>query len=341
MSAAPDTRESEPARIALAVHGGAGTIRRERMSEEALAAHHDSLCRALRAGHAILAAGGIALDAVTAVVVALEDDPLFNAGRGASFTAAGTFEMDAAVMDGRDRRAGAVAALFGLKNPVIAARAVMEFSPHVQLAGAGAAAFCRARGLAFAEPGYFHTEMRWQELQQVLEQRRHDLADDADLPGAGGTVGAVARDRDGNLAAATSTGGIAGKLPGRVGDTPLIGAGTFADNTTCAVSATGHGEFFMRWGAAFEISARLAHLGHSLHRAAAAVVAELAMRGGAGGLVALARQGRPILPFSTPGMYRGYIENEGAPRTAIWGEPYRVGARPSRPRVSHRVKPGG
>jgi beta-aspartyl-peptidase (threonine type) len=325
MSGKPGSAADEPAPIALAVHGGAGTIRRERTSKEALAVYHDGLCRALRAGHAILAAGGSALDAVTAAVVALEDDPLFNAGRGASLTAAGTFEMDAAIMDGKGRRAGAVAALCGPKNPVMAARAVMDGSPHVLLVGAGAAAFCRSRGLVFAEPDYFRTEARWRELQQVLERRRHGLADEADPSGEHGTVGAVARDRAGNLAAATSTGGMAGKAPGRVGDTPLIGAGTFADNATCAVSATGHGEFFIRWNVACEVAARLAYLGHSLERAAAAVIAELAVKGGAGGLVAVDRRGRLALPFNTPGMYRGTIGNDGAPHTAIWDEPYRVG----------------
>jgi beta-aspartyl-peptidase (threonine type) len=311
-----------PALFALAVHGGAGTIDRKRMSKEALAAHHDGLRRALHAGYRVLAAGGGALDAVTEAVVALEDDPLFNAGRGASLTAAGTFEMDAAIMDGRDRRAGAVAALCGPKNPVRAARAVMESSPHVLLAGAGAAAFCRARGLAFAEPGYFETERRRRELQEVLERRRHGRPDPTDPAAGHGTVGAVARDRAGNLAAATSTGGIAGKMPGRIGDTPLIGAGTFADNATCAVSATGHGEFFIRWGVAFEVAARLAHLGHPLEHAAAAVIAELAAVGGAGGLIAVDREGRLALPFNTPGMYRGYIKSGGRPHTALWNEPY-------------------
>jgi beta-aspartyl-peptidase (threonine type) len=325
MSAVPKSAAGAPAGFVLAVHGGAGAISRAQMSEKARAAHHDGLRRALLAGQAILAAGGAVLDAVIAAVVMLEDDPLFNAGRGASLTSAGTFEMDAAVMDGRDRRAGAVAAVSGPKNPVRAARAVMEFSPHVLLAGAGAAAFCHAHDLAFAAPEYFHTARRRRELQDVLERRRRSLPEDADPPGAGGTVGAVARDGDGNLAAATSTGGMTGKLPGRIGDTPLIGAGTFADNATCAVSATGHGEFFMRWSVAFELAARLAHLGHALDRAAAAVIDELATKGGRGGLVAVDRQGRLALPFNTQGMYRGYVEGNGAPHTAIWDEPYRAG----------------
>src|SRR5436305_11462942 len=209
--------------FALAVHGGAGTLRRGEMSEEQAALYHAGLRRALTAGRDILARDGSALDAATAAVVAFENDPLFNAGRGAVFTAAGTQEMDAAVMDGRERRVGAVAGIFGPRNPILAARAVMERSPHVMLIGDGAIAFCRDQGLAFAEPAYFHTAARRQALQQTLagedlveldEARRH------------GTVGAVARDRAGNLVAATSTGGMTGKLPGRVGDTPIIGART-------------------------------------------------------------------------------------------------------------------
>ena len=236
--------------FALAVHGGAGTLRRDAMSPERAARYHEGLRRALVAGRDILAAGGGALDAVTAAVVALEDDPLFNAGRGAVFTSAGTQEMDAAVMEGRGRRAGAVAGIFGPRNPVLAARAVLEHSPHVLLIGEGALTLAREQGLAFAEPGYFHTEARWRALQQTLSGL---VADDAAR--RHGTVGAVARDGHGDLAAATSTGGMTGKLPGRVGDTPIIGAGTYADNASCAVSATGHGEFFIRYAAAHEVAA--------------------------------------------------------------------------------------
>jgi L-asparaginase / beta-aspartyl-peptidase len=276
------------------------------------------LRRALAAGRDVLAVGGSALDAVTQAVVALEDDPLFNAGRGSVFTAAGTQEMDASVMDGRDHRAGAVAGIFGPRNPVFAARAVMEHSQHVMLIGEGALAFCREQRVRFAEPDYFSTEERLRELLEVLEKRRRDAAEE-------GTVGAVARDRDGNLAAATSTGGMTGKTPGRVGDSPIIGAGTYADNATCAVSATGHGEFFIRYGAAFEIAARLRHAGQSLHQAAAAVIEALAKFGGRGGVVAVDRTGALALPFNTSGMYRGYVRADGAIRTAIWDEPYLFG----------------
>lgn len=311
---------SDDASFTLAVHGGAGTLRRAEMTAAEEALYHAGLYQALVAGREILAAGGSALDGVTAAVVAFEDDPLFNAGRGAVFTAAGTQEMDAAVMDGRERRVGAVAGIFGPRNPILAARAVMEKSPHVMLIGDGAIAFCREHGLAFEVPAYFHTAARWRALQQILvgddltepdEARRH------------GTVGAVARDRAGNLAAATSTGGMTGKLPGRVGDSPVIGAGTFADNASCAVSATGHGEFFIRFGAAYEIAARLRYGCQKLRDAAPAVVEELAIKGGSGGLVAIDRDGVIALPFNCAGMYRGYVEAEGPICTAIYDEPYR------------------
>jgi beta-aspartyl-peptidase (threonine type) len=270
------------------------------------------------AGREILAAGGNALDAATQAVVALEDDPLFNAGRGSVFTAAGTQEMDASVMDGRDHRAGAVAGIFGPRNPILAARAVMEHSRHVLLIGEGALAFCREQRVAFAEPYYFATEERRRELQHALAERSHNAAGE-------GTVGAVARDCDGNLAAATSTGGMTGKTPGRVGDSPIIGAGTYADNATCAVSATGHGEFFIRYGTAFEIAARLRYAGQSLQQASDAVVEALAALGGRGGVIAVDHAGAFALPFNTAGMYRGYVQADGAIHTAIWDEPYLLG----------------
>jgi L-asparaginase / beta-aspartyl-peptidase len=319
------TRNASPG-FALAVHGGAGTLRRGEMSEEQAALYHAGLRAALAAGRDILAGGGSALDAVTAAVVAFEDDPLFNAGRGAVFTAAGTQEMDAAIMEGRDHRAGAVAGIYGPKNPVLAARAVMEHSPHVLLIGDGALAFCRAQGLAFADRDYFHTEARWRALQRTLERQRGGLADDAtedDEARRHGTVGAVARDRAGDLAAATSTGGMTGKMPGRVGDSPIIGAGTYADNESCAVSATGHGEFFIRFGAAHEIAARLRHRGQSLADAAREVIAALGGIGGSGGLVAVDRDGNLALPFNCSGMYRGYVTSDGILHTAIYDEPYR------------------
>ncbi|HEX3952084.1 MAG TPA: isoaspartyl peptidase/L-asparaginase [Stellaceae bacterium] len=316
-SSADSTNNLSTDNFALAVHGGAGTLNPDAMSAAQAALYHAGLHRALTAGRAVLADGGKALDAVTAAVMALEDDPLFNAGRGAVFTAAGTQEMDAAVMEGRERRAGAVAGIFGPKNPILAARAVMEHSPHVLLIGEGALALCRAQRIAFADRDYFHTEARWQALQRTLagaagddEARRH------------GTVGAVARDRHGDLAAATSTGGMTGKSPGRVGDSPIIGAGTYANNDSCAISATGHGEFFIRYAAAHDVAARMRHGGLALDDAAGRVIAELGRVGGSGGLVAAGRGGEVALPFNCAGMYRGYVTSAGVMHTAIHREAY-------------------
>lgn len=304
--------------FAMAVHGGAGTIRRNETMAARAPSYHEALYRALAAGRDILADGGSALDAVTQAVVVLEDDPLFNAGRGSVFTAAGAQEMDAALMDGRDLRAGAVAGIFGPRNPK-----VMEHSACVLLVGEGALAFCRHQDLAFAEPDYFYTEERWRALQAELERRRRGLPEDDDEQRRHGTVGAVARDGDGNLAAATSTGGMTGKMPGRVGDSPIIGAGTYAHNAACAVSATGHGEMFMRYGVAFEIAARIRHTGLSLDQAARAVIDELGELGGRSGVIAVDRTGGLALPFNTDGMYRGYVLADGKSHTAIWNQPYR------------------
>ena len=301
----------------LAVHGGAGTIPRDGPAASRAPLYHEGLRRALVAGGDVLWAGGSALDAVTRAVVALEDDPLFNAGRGSVFTAVGTQEMDACVMEGAAHRAGAVAGICGPRNPVSAARAVMEHSPHVLLVGEGALAFCRQVGIVFCEPSYFYTEARWRELHRALEH----FADESSYHG---TVGAVARDRDGNLAAATSTGGRTVKAPGRVGDSAIVGAGTYADNASCAVSATGHGEFFIRYGVAFEIAARLRHARQSLDQAAQAVIGELAAIGGSGGVVAVDRTGALALPFNTERMYRGYVREGGPIHTAIYDEPYQV-----------------
>ena len=306
----------------LAVHGGAGTILRSKTNPEREATYHAGLRRALEAGRAVLADGGTALDGATAAVMALEDEPLFNAGRGAVYTAAGQQEMDAAVMDGRDRSAGAVAGICGPRNPILAARAVMEHSGHVFLIGESAMRFCRERGLAFEEPSYFYTEARWQALQETLAMRRSG-AEDQDESRRHGTVGAVARDRNGNLAAATSTGGMTAKAPGRVGDSPVIGAGTWADNGTCAVSGTGHGEIFIRYAAGHEIASRMRYAGQSLDEASRAVVMDmLAPAGGSGGIVAVDRSGAVSLPFNCSGMYRGYVRQDGILHTAIYDEPF-------------------
>jgi len=250
------------------------------MTAERAAFYRAGLRRAVAAGRDVLAGGGSALDAVTASVCALEDDPLFNAGRGAVFTRAGTQEI-----------------------------------------GDGASEFCRAARLDFADRDYFFTEARWQALAETLKQEAAGRAD-GDEARRHGTVGAVACDRAGNLAAATSTGGMTGKLPGRVGDSPIIGAGTYADNATCAVSATGHGEFFIRYAVAHEIAARIAHGGRTLSAAAESVVAELGRVGGSGGLVAVDRAGALALPFNCAGMYRGYAKDDGIVYTAIYDEDF-------------------
>ena len=305
----------------LAVHGGAGTILRSKMSSEREAAYHAGLRRALEAGRHVLADGGTAIDAVTTAVMTLEDEPLFNAGRGAVFTSAGTQEMDAAIMDGRDHAAGAVAGICGPRNPILAARAVMEKSEHVFLIGQNALNFCRANEVAFEETSYFFTDDRWDALQETLSLRRAGVQDQ-DESRKHGTVGAVARDCHGHLAAATSTGGMTGKLPGRVGDSPVIGAGTWADDETCAISATGHGEIFIRYAACHEIASRLRHAGQGLDEAANGVVIDLlAPVGGSGGIIAVDKYGAFSLPFNCAGMYRGVVIGDGVLRTAIYDEP--------------------
>lgn len=312
-------------RPVLAIHGGAGTVPREAMTAEREDAFHAGLRQALRAGHAVLRDGGAALDAVTAAVMALEDDPLFNAGRGAVFTAEGRMEMDAAVMEGRERRTGAVAGICGPRHPVLAARAVMEQTDHVLLAGPGARRFCRQAGLEHKPPAWFRTELRWQALQEVLERRRLGLGDDGNEARRHGTVGAVACDSHRNLAAATSTGGMTAKMPGRVGDSPLPGAGTWADNATCAVSATGHGEFFIRRAVGHEVASRIRWAGQALDQAAGAVVMdELAAIGGSGGLIAVDAAGHIVMPFNCAGMYRGFIAAGGDLNTAIYREAFRA-----------------
>jgi len=303
----------------LAIHGGAGTIPHVGMTPEMLEAHHAGLRRALRAGHAILAAGGTALDAVTAAVMALEDDPLFNAGHGAVYTSAGKHEMDAAVMDGRNRNAGAVAGIIGPRNPVLAARAVLS-SEHVMLHGRGAEDFCREHEVECAPAAHFHTDRRWDALQAELERRRQNAADTRSDADRHGTVGAVACDSGGNVAAATSTGGMTAKAPGRIGDCPVFGAGTWADNLTCAVSATGHGEYFIRYAVAHEIASRMRYLGETVEAASATVVDDLGVIGGNGGLIAVDAAGHVALPFNSGGMYRGVIGTDGVARTAVWRE---------------------
>jgi len=300
-------------KFSLAIHGGAGTISPEQITPAIERELRAGLQQSLDAGRAILQNGGSSLDAVVAAVRVLEDDPLFNAGRGAVFTSAGTHEMDAAIMDGRTLMAGAVAAVAQLKNPIVLARAVMEKSPHAMLAGKGAEDFARELGLEIADEKYFFTDRRWEALERV--RRNRAALSDADRHG---TVGAVALDGMGNLAAATSTGGNTNKRPGRIGDTPIIGAGTYANNKTCAVSATGDGEFFMRAVAAHDLSALMDYGRMDLAEAARAVIDKVNALGGTGGLIALDRDGNIALPFNTTGMYRGYVDVNGNSSVAIY-----------------------
>ncbi len=305
-------------RFSLAVHGGAGTILKSSMTPELEVAYHAGLRRALEAGHAVLADAGSALDAVTAAVCALEDEPLFNAGRGAVFTSDGKQEMDAAIMEGAGRRAGAVGGIFGPRNPIRAARAVMETTDHVFLIGPNALNVAHNANLPFEDAPYFFTQGRWDALQSTLEMRKSGVVDD-DPARRHGTVGAVACDVHGTVAAATSTGGMTAKAPGRIGDTPIIGAGTFADNATCAVSGTGHGEVFVRFTAAAEIAARMRHAGQSLSDAADHVVnVDLAQNDGSGGLIAVDAKGNIAMPFNCEGMYRGSVTDAGDFKTSIY-----------------------
>ncbi len=305
-------------RWALQIHGGAGVLERGKMTSERDAATRAALTRALEAGAAILDAGGSALDAVEAAVRILEDDPHFNAGKGAVFTAAGTNELDAAIMEGTTRKAGAVAGVTHTKNPISLARAVMEKSPHVLLVGPGADRFALEVGAEQVDPSYFKTEERWKQLQDLKARGQGAAHFDAEVKF--GTVGAVAIDRAGHLAAATSTGGLTGKRAGRVGDSPIIGAGTYADDRACAVSATGSGEYYIREGVAHEICARIRFLGEAPQVAADIVQAETKALGGDGGVIVIGKDGTMALSFNTPGMYRGRVAQDAAPAVAIYGD---------------------
>ncbi len=302
----------------LAIHGGAGTIRRSDLSPEREAQYRAKLEEALRAGHKVLSEGGSSLDAVIATLTLLEDSPLFNAGKGAVFTHEGTVELDASIMDGATKNAGAVAGVKHIRNPITLARLVMEKSPHVMLTGDGAEEFARENGVAMVDNAYFYTEWRREQLERVKAAEGtmgaamppgEELA-----PGAYkfGTVGAVARDRAGNLAAGTTTGGMTNKRFGRVGDSPIIGAGTYADNATCAVSSTGWGEYFIRGVIAHDIAAMMEYGGKSVGEAARTVIMDkLEAMGGTGGVIAMDREGHVAMPFNTEGMYRGRIDAEG------------------------------
>lgn len=304
----------QPPRWSLAIHGGAGTLTRTDMTPDREAAYRIALQAALDAGAKVLADGGTALDAVEAVVTQLEDDEKFNAGRGAVFTWEGGHELDAAIMDGRDRAAGAIAGVSGIRNPVTLARKVMESSPHVMLAGRGAEAFAAEHGIATMPPDWFGTDARREALERVKSGKVSAL--DVDIKF--GTVGAVARDEAGNLAAATSTGGMTGKRWNRIGDSPVIGAGTYADNRSCAVSATGWGEYFLRVGVAKAICDRRLLLGEDMQTASDTVMAEVKALGGDGGVIVVSETGDAVFSFNTSGMYRGRATSTGLNEVAIY-----------------------
>lgn len=316
VAALPVTASEAP--VAIAIHGGAGTILPDRMTPEREAAIRAALEKSVQTGHALLEGGGSALEAVVAAIRVLEDAPEFNAGRGAVLTNTGTVEMDASIMNGADLNAGAVAAVKGIRHPIEAALRVMHDSPHVMMIGEGAMSFAGDHGLEFMDEDWFITDFRRQQLESIQadEQAATQLSEDWYS-----TVGAVALDADGNLAAATSTGGMANKRWGRVGDSPIIGAGTYADNRACAVSATGHGEFFIRHVAAHSICALVRLAGLDLGDAADQVINETLKQAGAdGGVIAIDPTGRISMPFNTPGMYRAAIHPDGRVEIGIYRE---------------------
>ncbi|GAA0307397.1 isoaspartyl peptidase/L-asparaginase [Sphingomonas oligophenolica] len=307
---------TEPAIWTLVLHGGAGMMTRERIDAATDAGARAGLSAALDAGSAILAGGGSAIDAVEVAVRVLEDDPHFNAGRGAALSHEGVAELDAAIMDGSSRAAGAVAGVTATRNPVSLARAVMEESQHVLLGGEGADLFSREHGLEQAGQDWFILPERRRQLEELKARG----ADSFDVDMKYGTVGAVALDTRGHVAAATSTGGVTGKRWGRIGDSPLIGAGTYADDRACAVSATGSGEYFIRLGVAHEICARVRLAGEPIQAAADAVMAEVKALGGRGGVIVTGPGGETVWSFNTAGMFRAMADSSGARRIAIYGD---------------------
>lgn len=304
-------------KIAIAIHGGAGVIARDQLGPDDGAQYHRGLAEALDAGYAVLQAGGSSLDAVTTAVRILEDNPLFNAGRGAVLSHEGVAELDASIMNGKDLAAGAVAGVRRIRHPIDLARRVMEHSPHVMLYGAGAEEFAAGQGFDFVPNEFFITPTRKQQLDRVL---RGSTQPRNELQGLG-TVGAVAVDAAGNVAAATSTGGMTNKRWGRIGDAPIIGAGTYANNASCAVSATGHGEYFIRSVVAHDVCTLVEYKGLSLRDAAREVVQrKLVERGGEGGIIAVSPRGEVVMEFNSPGMFRGMRDASGRRMTAIYEE---------------------
>lgn len=316
--------------IAIVIHGGAGTISKSTMTPEMEREYREKLTEAIMAGYNILEKGGSAIDAVEATIKIMEDSPLFNAGKGAVFTHEGKIEMDASIMDGKNLNAGAVAAVRHIKNPISLARMVMDKSWHVLLTGEGAETFARDQGMELMPEEYFRTERRWNQLQRMLkenagqddslklEKKKNPI--DIRSEDSHGTVGCVALDKDGNLSAGTSTGGMTNKRFGRVGDSPIIGAGNYANNKTCAVSGTGDGEYFIRLSVGKDISDLMEYKGLSLKAAAESVIVKLGNLGGTGGVIALDSKGNIAMPFNTSGMYRAYIGKNGNPVVLIYKE---------------------
>jgi beta-aspartyl-peptidase (threonine type) len=311
---AASAEEARRPHWSLAIHGGAGVLERSRMSDEQQQAYRTALAAALDAGAKVLAEGGAATDAVEAAIAVMEDEALFNAGRGAVFTWDGANEMDAALMDGATRNAGAVAGVSTVRHPILLARAVMDDGRHVFLSGKGAEQFAGEHGLELMPPEWFATPLRRRQLEEMKAKNLSAL----DVEFKFGTVGAVAQDQAGHLAAGTSTGGMTGKRWGRIGDSPVIGAGTWADDRACAVSATGWGEFFIRVGVAHEICSRMLLAGDSAQAAADAVIADVGQLGGDGGVIVVSKDGEAVFAMNTPGMYRARANSQGLREVAIF-----------------------
>ena len=297
--------KDESVEFSIAIHGGAGTITRKNMTPGKENAYRSKLKETLNVGYSILNKGGTSLDAVEATIRIMENSELFNAGKGAVFTNAGTNELDASIMDGSNLKAGAVARVKTVKNPISAARKVMEETWHVMLSGDGADKFAKEQGLDIVDPNYFYTQRRWDSLKKIQVEKH-------------GTVGCVALDKHGNLAAGTSTGGLTNKRWGRVGDSPIIGAGTYANNQTCAVSGTGQGEYFIRGNVAYDVSAIMEYKGKSVGEAAQNVIRKLSDKGGNGGIITMDSKGNISMPFNTAGMYRGFRKAGQAPEIFIY-----------------------
>ena len=299
-------------KFSIAIHGGAGTLLKGQMTSEKETAYKQVLEKALERGYSILETGGSATDAVEGSVKMLEDSPLFNAGKGSVFTAEGTHEMDAAIMEGKDLQAGAISLITGIQNPVSLARDVMEKSEHVFLAGEGAIKFASENNFDILKPDYFYDELRYQQWQEIKGSDSFQLDHSVKKDSKFGTVGAVACDQSGNIAAATSTGGMTNKKWGRVGDSPMIGAGNYANNKTCAVSCTGSGEFFIRGVVAYDVSCLMEYKGWSIEKAASEVINKRVLEiGGDGGLIAVDAEGNIAMPFNTEGMYRASKTSAG------------------------------